>query len=265
MCITLQTPKTGRSTLKHCCQAVVYALGPPKLVHSRFGPGRASPAAPGARWRCAASMQSKNDPEGSFSSCGAAAAADADAGCGTGLAAPHYWEEEIFRGNELSAECRRVTHSGEGSAAATVPNAGRLPLAPPPSACAPDRRAGCLALQRRPGLLWADRAAPHAAGRGGGCALALTAAECAACRMRLSSRATARALPLIAAPTWCWSPPAGRDHEGRPFQWLARRQRKQLAHPHRCPVPPPPIDWLGWLDARKCECGGLGGCCTPAG
>lgn len=192
MCITLQTPKTGLPRSYSATRQWFAHLGPQSWYTAAWGRAGPAPAAPGARRRCAASMQSKNDPEGSCSSCSAAAADAADAG-GAGLAAPHYWEEEIFRGNELSAECRRVTHSGEGSAAATVPNAGRRPLAPPPSACAPDRRAGCLALQRRPGLLWADRAAPHAAGRGGGCALVLTAAECAACRMRLSRRATARA------------------------------------------------------------------------
>jgi len=43
---------------------------------------------------------------------------------------------------------------------------------------------------------------------------------------------------------------AGTDREGRPFRWLARRQRKRVSHTHECPSPPPRLSWLGWLDAR---------------
>ncbi|EFN50967.1 hypothetical protein CHLNCDRAFT_141603 [Chlorella variabilis] len=52
-------------------------------------------------------------------------------------------------------------------------------------------------------------------------------------------------LPLLLAAV------EGTDHEGRLFRWVARRARKRVLQPYRCSKPLPPVDWLGWLDARQ--------------
>ena len=45
---------------------------------------------------------------------------------------------------------------------------------------------------------------------------------------------------------------AGLDEEGRRFQWVARRQRKRVRHPHEVDTAAvPPVDWFGALDARR--------------
>ena len=43
----------------------------------------------------------------------------------------------------------------------------------------------------------------------------------------------------------------GLDHEGKPFHWVARRQRKRLLHPHECARPVPKIAWVAALDWRR--------------
>lgn len=89
------------------------------------------------------------------------------------------------------------------------------------------------------------------------CFAACLPAFCKSGRFHHVKLAHVRILPVphpaqkYQCPPRCCRTHAGSDHHGQPFHWVARRQRKLVSHYHECDTPPPAVDWLGSLSARR--------------
>lgn len=192
----------------------------------------------------AKSMQQSNGSSAKSScdaECGGAGAAAGGGGAAApadGTSAPqmrHYWEESVFEGHPMSDTCRWVHRM-----VACLDRRGtRLPHERSP------RRLPTFALPGRQGLRYGQlvplcRASSKQP-------LLLSSVKGKSLLPWHASQGT-NTLEVIHLELF--GLPAGNDSEGRPFRWVARRQRKRVSHPHQCPTPPPALRWLGWLDVR---------------